>query len=119
MRLQLASCPVATLILANHLTLGACIFSLAQHESSGFDLLVLKVFFFFYSLPHIASVVFSICFKEINGFSYLAVGQNQWYHFGVGAPLILVYFSGDWDVHWGYGILTHGHFFILPSPVVN
>ena len=32
----------------------------------------------------------------------------QWYHFGVGAPPILVYFSGDWDVHWGYGILTHG-----------
>ena len=21
---------------------------------------------------------------------------------------MLVYFSGDWDVHWGYGILTHG-----------
>ena len=39
----------------------------------------------------------------------LAVGQNQWYHFGVGAPPILVYFSGDWDVHWGYGILTYGH----------
>ena len=19
------------------------------------------------------------------------------------------YFSGDWDVHWGYGILTKGH----------
>ena len=19
------------------------------------------------------------------------------------------YFSGDWDVHWGYGFLTHGH----------
>ena len=35
--------------------------------------------------------------------------QNQWYHFGVGAPLMLVYFSGDWDVHWGYGFLTHGH----------
>ena len=31
----------------------------------------------------------------------MAVGQNQWYHFGVGAPPILVYFSGDWDVHWG------------------
>ena len=28
-------------------------------------------------------------------------------HFGVGAPPILVYFSGDWDVHWGYGLLTH------------
>ena len=39
----------------------------------------------------------------------VAVGQNQWYHFGLGAPCILVYFSGDWDVHWGHGILTHGH----------
>ena len=26
--------------------------------------------------------------------SHMAVGQNQWYHFGVGAPPILVYFSG-------------------------
>ena len=40
---------------------------------------------------------------------HVAVGQNQWYHFGVGAPPILVNFSGDWDVHSGYGILTHGH----------
>ena len=40
----------------------------------------------------------------------MAVGQNQWYHFGVGAPPMLVYFSGDWDVHWGtIWILTHGH----------
>ena len=30
-------------------------------------------------------------------------------HFGVGAPPIRVYFSGDWDVHRRYGILTHGH----------
>ena len=30
-------------------------------------------------------------------------------HFGVGALPILVYFSGDWHVHWGYGILTHGY----------
>ena len=22
---------------------------------------------------------------------------------------MLVYFSGDWDFHWAYGILTHGH----------
>ena len=29
---------------------------------------------------------------------HLAVGQHQWYHIGVGAPRILVYFSGDWDV---------------------
>ena len=40
---------------------------------------------------------------------YIAAGQNPWYHFEVGAPPILVYFSGDWDVHWGYGALTHGH----------
>ena len=38
------------------------------------------------------------------------VGQNQWYHFGVGVPPILVYFGGHWDVHWGItGLLTHGH----------
>ena len=30
-------------------------------------------------------------------------------HFGPGAPPSLVYFSGDWDVHCGYGRLTHGH----------
>ena len=41
--------------------------------------------------------------------SYLAVGQNQWYHFGVGAPPNLFYFTGGWDVHWGYGLLNHSH----------
>ena len=40
---------------------------------------------------------------------YMAVGQNQWYHVGVSAPPFLVYFSGEWDVHWGYRLLTHGH----------
>ena len=39
---------------------------------------------------------------------HMAAGQNQWYHSGVGAPPILVYFSRDW-VHWGYGVLAHGH----------
>ena len=30
--------------------------------------------------------------------------------FWVGAAPILVFFSsGDWDVHWGYDLLTHGH----------
>ena len=38
--------------------------------------------------------------KSMNQISQ-AVGQNQWHHFGVGAPPILVYFSGDWDVHCG------------------
>ena len=27
------------------------------------------------------------------------------------------YFSGDWNVHWGYGILTHGH--MAPAFVVS
>ena len=32
-------------------------------------------------------------------------------HFVVGefATPFRTYFSGDWDVRWGYGILTHGH----------
>ena len=38
----------------------------------------------------------------------MAMVQHQWYHFGIGAPPIVVYLSGDWDVHW-YGALTHGH----------
>ena len=42
------------------------------------------------------------------GFRQKAVGQNQWYHFGVRAPPILVYFSGDLHVHWVYAILSHG-----------
>ena len=29
-------------------------------------------------------------------------------YFGVGAPMV-VHSSWDWDVRWGYGILTHGH----------
>ena len=33
-----------------------------------------------------------------------------WYHFGVGTPL-LVYFSWDWDVHWGYGGFPPAHNF--------
>ena len=51
-----------------------------------------------------------LCFL---GFSQVAVGQNQWCHFGVGAPPILVYFSGDWDVHQGTGVLTHSQVTVL------
>ena len=39
-------------------------------------------------------------FEEKHSGSYdwhMAVGLNQWYHFGVGAKPILVYFSGAWD----------------------
>ena len=44
-------------------------------------------------------------------------GSNQRYHFGVSAPPILVYFSGNWDVHWGYGILTHGQLIFLGGSI--
>ena len=44
---------------------------------------------------------------DVSREAQMAVGQNQWYHFGVGALPILVYFSWDWDVHWGYGLLNH------------
>ena len=54
------------------------------------------------------SVVFGSYPEDIYIYIYMAVGQNQWYHFGVGAPAILVYFSGDWDVQWQYEILTRG-----------
>ena len=40
---------------------------------------------------------------------HMAVGQNQWYHFGVSASPILVF-------HWGYGILTHGHVSLVSFP---
>ena len=40
----------------------------------------------------------------------MAMVQNQWYHFGIGAPPILIYLSGDWDVHRGsLWVLTHGN----------
>ena len=35
--------------------------------------------------------------------------QSPRHHFGVGAPPILVYFIGDWDVLWEYGLWIHGH----------
>ena len=41
---------------------------------------------------------------QLLGDSAAWLWENQWYHSGVGAPPILVYFDGDWDVHSGYGI---------------
>ena len=45
----------------------------------------------------------------------MTVGQNQWDPM-VGAPPILVYFSGDWDVHWAYGLLTHDQMRSIETP---
>ena len=46
-------------------------------------------------------------------FSGEAVGQNRfeipfWLGLVNSPPIFRAYFSGDWDVHWGYGVLTHG-----------
>ena len=45
---------------------------------------------------------------DFSPFKWLWLSKPMVSHFGVGSPPILVDFSGDWDVHWGYGILTHG-----------
>ena len=46
-------------------------------------------------------------FSRLVSGTHLAVGQNQW---DPGAPPIVEpSFTRDWDVYWGYGILTHGH----------
>ena len=45
--------------------------------------------------------------------TWLGVKTNGIAFWLVGAKLVLVYSSGDWDVHWGYGILTQGHMFTL------
>ena len=37
----------------------------------------------------------------------VVVKTNGISHFGIGAPPILVYFGGDWDVHWGYDLGFH------------
>ena len=39
----------------------------------------------------------------------MAVDQNPWHSFGIGVPPSLVYFSGDWDVHWGYFVGESNH----------
>ena len=45
--------------------------------------------------------------------------KTKWYHFGVGAPPMFVYFKGLWDVHWGYGSLTHGHISLGDSQAIG
>ena len=42
----------------------------------------------------------------------MSVGQNQWdpNFWGFRCTThFRIYFSGDWDIHWEYGNLTHGH----------
>ena len=39
-------------------------------------------------------------------FRDVALGQSQWYNFGVGefTTHFKTYFSGDWEVHWGHDL---------------
>ena len=43
-------------------------------------------------------------------FRWLRLSKPMGSHFGVGGftTHFRTYFSGDCDVHWGYGLLTHG-----------
>ena len=57
------------------------------------------------------------CLKVLPGFLN-GRGSNEWYHFGVGAPPMLVNLSGDWDVHWAIiWILTHSQIFWEDHPL--
>ena len=64
--------------------------------------------------PGFAPRLFSLLFYD------MAVGQHQW-DLGVGefTTHFRTYFSGDWDVHRGYGILTHGHIGIIHVYKIN
>ena len=54
-------------------------------------------------------------FTSLGGETHLAVVVKAVVgsHFGVGefTTHFRTYFSGDWDVHWGYGLLTPGHLY--------
>ena len=52
-----------------------------------------------------------------DGSSYMAVGQNLRYLFGVGYPPKVVYFKGFWNVHRDTGVLTHSHIFSIQIPL--
>ena len=52
----------------------------------------------------------AVIWFNLGPYPNMAVGQNQGTILGsVNSPPILVYFSGDWDVHWWYGNSTQGH----------
>ena len=66
-------------------------------------------------LMMMVSCDFSLSFVSNNNLTYMAVGQNLRYLFGVGYPSKVVYFKGFWDVHRGTGVLTHCHICLLHS----
>ena len=55
-----------------------------------------------------------------NGYVAVVVKTVLGSHFGLGefTSHFRTYFSGDWDVHWGYGVLTHGHV-LFSRPTTN
>ena len=57
-------------------------------------------------MTHTKAMVLWLSMVDLLAMCHMAVGQHQYCHFGAA---ILHNFSWDWDVHWGYGVLTHGH----------
>ena len=51
------------------------------------------------------------CMEAPQSYRRYGCGSKPMVPFWVGAPPVLVYFSGDWDVLWGYGLLNHGHIY--------
>ena len=52
-----------------------------------------------------------------NSLLRMAVGQNQWYHFGVGAPPTLVYFSGGLGCSLGVRDFDPWPYLLLPPRI--
>ena len=46
---------------------------------------------------------------HVNHSTWLWIKTNGIPFWGRCTTHFRTYFRGDWDVHWGYGILTHGH----------
>ena len=63
-------------------------------------------YLFFDNHSHILSFFRVFCVNRLQTVHHCA---SILQHFGVGTPPIFVFFSGDWDVHWGCRLLTHGH----------
>ena len=51
----------------------------------------------------------SLNVSEVSVAMWLWVKTNGIPFWGRCATHFRTYFSGDWDVHWGYGVLTHGY----------
>ena len=63
----------------------------------------------FRTCPHQAAQPVSRVLEQSDEFRPCGAGPHGQGSKPMGCTTILVYFSGDWDAHRGYGVLTHGH----------